>query len=171
VPDDHVALRALRLRALSGEPAAFGSTYERELGFGDDVWRHRLRPDGNPHVGAFDDGDHLVGLAAGAVVDGDPTTAELLSMWVDPPFRGGPVAGALVAAVVTWAAGRGCTTMVLSVTDGNVRAERFYRRLGFARTGRGEVRERDGMREVEMSSPIAPAGERGSMGPWGRSMS
>jgi hypothetical protein len=40
--------------------------------------------------------------------------------------------------------------MRLHLTDGNARAGAFYRQIGFARTGRTEVRERDALVEVEM---------------------
>jgi hypothetical protein len=36
------AWRSLRLRALAEDPAAFGSTYEREAAWSDDGWRARI---------------------------------------------------------------------------------------------------------------------------------
>ena len=72
VADDHVALREVRLSALRGAPHAYGSTYEREIAFTDEVWRDRLLPGGNPHFGAFDNDGSLVGLAVGALDGDDP---------------------------------------------------------------------------------------------------
>ena len=75
-------------------------------------------------------------------------------MWVDSDARGFGLAGALVARVTSWAAEQRCRAVRLHHTDGNARAESLYRRLGFARTGRTEVRDRDGLVEVEMEANV-----------------
>lgn len=161
VPTDHAELRALRLRALAAEPTAFGSTLAREEAFPDAEWVRRLQPGANPHFGGFDN-DRLVGLAVGAPDPASPGVTHLGGMWVDPPLRGSGLAAALIAEVVRWAVDQRSTTLRLHLTDGNVAAERLYTRLGFARTGRAEVRERDGLTEVEMEAtcPPQPGGER-----------
>jgi ribosomal protein S18 acetylase RimI-like enzyme len=153
--DDHEALRALRLRALLGAPDAYGSTHEREVAFGDDTWRDRLRPSGNPHFGGFDDHGSLVALAVGELDDDDPAGAFVLGVWLDPEVRGSDLLGRLIDEIAEWAANRGRTVLRLHVTDGNERAERSYRRLGFVRTGDFDVRPRDDAREYEMVRPIA----------------
>ncbi|MEY2553205.1 MAG: hypothetical protein QOC57_1065 [Ilumatobacteraceae bacterium] len=155
VPNDHEALRAIRLRALSLEPHAFGSTFARESMFSDDIWRQRLRPGGNPHFGCFDESSGLVGLVAGMFDEADAHGAELVSMWVDRAARSTGAADALIDEVVRWAVAHGCTSIRLHVTDGNDRAERTYRRNGFFRTGHTNVRERDGFPEVEMQRALA----------------
>jgi RimJ/RimL family protein N-acetyltransferase len=155
VADDHVALRALRLRALQGAPHAYGSSYEREVAFTDEVWRDRLLPGGNPHFGAFDDDGVLVGLAVGELDGDDPLGAYVLGVWIEPSARGGTLLARLVDEVARWAAESGRTVLRLHVTDGNERAERSYHRLGFVRTGDFEVRPRDMAREYEMVRPIA----------------
>ena len=155
--DNHVELRALRLRALAEEPTAFGSTHAREEAFPESEWRSRLRPDGNPHYGGFDGTGALVGLCVGALDPVDPHVADLLAMWVDPPSRGTGLAADLVRSVITWASQQGCRTIRLHVTDGNARAEALYRRLGFTRTGRTAVRGRDAALEIEMGSLVQPS--------------
>jgi GNAT superfamily N-acetyltransferase len=52
--------------------------------------------------------------------------------WID---RGSGVAAELVEAVLGWAADCGARTIALWVTKGNVRAQRFYERMGFTLTG------------------------------------
>lgn len=155
VEDQH-QLRALRVRALTMAPTAFGSTAERETAFPPEEWRRRLAPSANPHYGAFD-GDELVGLAVGILDTDEPTAAWLAGMWLDPAHRGNGTAAELVALVVAWAARQGASIVKLEVTEGNSAAETLYRRLGFEATGRTTRRERDGLTEVEMAKPITAA--------------
>ncbi len=56
-------------------------------------------------------------------------------MWVTPERRGTGLAEALARAVIEWARGLGAPRIVLWVVIGNVAAERFYGRIGFAPTG------------------------------------
>ncbi len=152
--DDHAALRALRLRALAGEPSAFGSTLDREAAFTEATWKDRLRPDAHPSFGGFDEAGALVGLAVGLPDAVDASLAHLVGMWVDPMARGGGLAAELVGLVIDWASACGCRVVRLHVTDGNARAEALYARLGFVRTGHVTVRERDGLDEIEMELTV-----------------
>jgi ribosomal protein S18 acetylase RimI-like enzyme len=149
-PHDHELVRAVRLRALTLAPAAFGSTFDREASFSDDEWRNRLRPDGYPHFVCFDESDQPVGLVVGGPDDVDSDIAHLFAMWVEPHARGTGAADALVEAVVRWADAEGCTSVQLLVTEGNERAERMYRRNGFERSGRSFPRDRDAVEQIEM---------------------
>jgi GNAT superfamily N-acetyltransferase len=164
-PEDHLLLRTLRLRCLREEPTAFGSTYEREVSFDDDVWTHRLRPGGNPHwvfeaphgSPAGSPAGSPMGIVAGARDEAEPHVADVLGMWVDPAARGSGVADALIAQVIAWAEDERLTMLRLHATEGNVRAEGAYRRHGFARTGRTFLRERDGLTEFEMARAVGAA--------------
>jgi GNAT superfamily N-acetyltransferase len=153
-PDDYELVRTIRLRCLREEPAAFGSTYEREVAFTDAVWIDRLRPDGNPHYLAEAPDGTPAGIAAGVPDDEAPDTANLVAMWVDPRARGTGAADELIAAVIRWAGGAGYRAISLHATEGNVRAERAYQRHGFQRTGRTFARERDDAIEFEMARPV-----------------
>lgn len=132
-PEQWRELRDLRLRALAEAPYAFASSHQREAAFDEERWRTGIeraawfiaRADGR-----------AVGLAAGKPAhNGTPDERELISMWVEPARRGSGLAGDLVDAVRDWAAADGARVLVLWVADGNERARRFYRRLGFASTG------------------------------------
>jgi len=69
---------------------------------------------------------------------GDPTRANLFSMWVAPEARGSGAGTALVAAGVDCV--RACDVRILrtAVTVGNDAAARLYARAGFADTGTRE---------------------------------
>jgi GNAT superfamily N-acetyltransferase len=128
---DLTAVRKTRLRALKDAPHAFASTLAAEVALADDDWRARLA--GGAWFLAHREG-RPVGIVAG-VADADEHERHLVAMWVEPGERGSPTATALVDAVVAWAQGEGARVVSLWVADGNTRARRFYRRLGFVPTG------------------------------------
>jgi RimJ/RimL family protein N-acetyltransferase len=149
-------VHALRLRALQDAPAAFGSTYEHEAAFTPDVWRSRLATDGNAHF-LWESGEHGASGLVAVVRDdraGD-LHSWLVGMWVDPAARGTGAADALVDAVLQFARHQRIPLVRLHVAEGNERAERLYARHGFERTGDSFVRQRDGMREIEMERRTA----------------
>lgn len=129
-PADWELLRDLRLQALADAPEAFASNLEREQAFGEQDWRRRLSP-GSANVVAWV-GDVPVGIAGCFLHDG---VHELVSMWVHPSARGGGAAALLIDAIRSWVADRGGDRLVLWVVEGNDRAERAYRRVGFEPTG------------------------------------
>jgi GNAT superfamily N-acetyltransferase len=139
---DWVLKRDLRLAALRDAPGAFGATLADALARDEAGWR---RWGSTGAVFAAFSGGRPVGLAGGVPADGDPTAAELFSMWVDPDARGRGVAAALTDAVVGWARGRGYRRVWLEVASGNDTATRTYARYGFApstrppRTGCGST--------------------------------
>ena len=155
-PEEYELIRTIRLRSLTLEPAAFGSTFEREAAFSDDDWRERLAPGASPHFVSVDDTGAPTGMVVGALDSQDQNVAHLFAMWVDPDARGSGTADALVAEVVRWAVAQGCAEVHLRVTDGNERAERMYRRNGFERTGQWWFRDRDGHVELELVNQLHP---------------
>jgi ribosomal protein S18 acetylase RimI-like enzyme len=152
--------KAVRLRALKDSPGAFGSTYARESEFEDAEWTNRaLRWNGERGVGFVAlDGDTGCGIA-GAFLDPEvPLQAQLVSMWTAPTHRRHGIGRQLVNEVDNWARKSGARTLCLMVTSNNETAQRFYARLGFARTGRTEPYPNDPIVvEYEMSRSIESA--------------
>ncbi len=129
-PDDWRQLRTIRLAALAEAPSAFGSTLAREFAFDEATWRSRLA---STALHFADDDGQVVGLAAGfREPDG---SIELVSMWVDPRYRGRGVGELLVRAIMAWAHGAGVSSISLWVTSSNDAARRLYERCGFRLTG------------------------------------
>lgn len=154
-PDEHELLKELRLAALADAPSAFGTTYEQAAANSDADWRFLLRPDGNPTF-VWEDERGTLGMAVAARDRAGTRAIYLVAMWVRPEARGDGVADALVEAVVRWASEQRAPCVRLSVTEGNDRAERLYERHGFERTGRAELRRRDGVVEIEMQRMRSP---------------
>jgi ribosomal protein S18 acetylase RimI-like enzyme len=157
--EDWAVFRRLRLRSLLDSPDAYGSTYGAESSRGERAWRDWTAgrwPGGAAVVfaGRTDDGTP-VGTATGAEYEADPGAGHVYAMWVAPDARGAGVGRALVEAVARWARGRGCTRLVLTVTESNVGARRFYEACGFADTGEREMlREGAETRTVVMTRPL-----------------
>lgn len=144
--DDWAVFRELRFRSLLESPDAFSSTYGEESSRTEGAWRDwaagRWRG-GTAAVftGRADDGA-AVGTATGAEYEAEAGVAHVYAMWVAPNARGAGVGRALVDAVADWARDRGCDRLVLSVTESNQTARRFFEACGFE-----DTREREAFRE------------------------
>ena len=130
---DWEAVRDTRLSALADAPYAFASTLAREAAVDSREWR-RMVGGGDWFIAWF--GDQPVGIAAGVADDGVPEERHLVAMWVAAAHRGSTAATQLVEAVSEWARAQGAGAVTLWVADGNLRARRFYERLGFRSTVR-----------------------------------
>jgi GNAT superfamily N-acetyltransferase len=103
--EDWQVLRDIRLDALRDAPNAFGSTYAKQAASVEADWRRRISRGGTffayiPEV----NGTQPTGLVGG--FQEEPSTVELVSLWVRPQARGLGVGEALVNAVIDWAMAR-----------------------------------------------------------------
>ncbi|WP_372697299.1 GNAT family N-acetyltransferase [Arthrobacter sp. JSM 101049] len=159
---DWAALREVRLRALSEDPEAFCSTWERESAFAEDQWRERAGqggwllawPGGLPDA-ASDAAPVAPGGVAGGVLRPGTGGCELVGMWVAPASRGSGLGAEIITAVAGWARRTRAGRLDLWVIDGNSRARAFYRRQGFLETGEAqEPPGRPGEVEIGMTLPL-----------------
>jgi ribosomal protein S18 acetylase RimI-like enzyme len=121
--------RAIRLAALQGDAAAFGSTYAAEVGRTLDEFAQRL---GTSTVyGAYTDGG-IVGIAGFKSYEGarERHKAFVWGTYVRPELRGRGVARALMEAVLEGARGV-VEQLTLAVAKENLAALALYRELGF----------------------------------------
>ncbi|HET6654405.1 MAG TPA: GNAT family N-acetyltransferase [Nocardioides sp.] len=141
-PEDWETWRDLRLRALQDTPSAFGSTYEREVGYDRSRWVERLaNPDGVSVLAWIR--DTAVGMGAG--FQDLPAFLHVVAMWTDPAYRSRGVGSAVLTAIERWAGERGLR-LHIEVNVANAGARALYERAGYA--GTGEVRPlRDGSDE------------------------
>lgn len=134
-PDDWEAARDLRLTGLK-DPAssvAFVNTYETEAAFTEDVWRHRAE---TPAFVAVDGSGEWVGTVT-VLVEEEERQTHLVGVFVRPEHRGTGLAEELLRAAVDWSweLPQKTERVRLWVHGENPRAQAFYSRLGFTRTG------------------------------------
>jgi ribosomal protein S18 acetylase RimI-like enzyme len=130
--NDWARVREIRLRALGDSPTAFASRLDHERDQPELFWRQRL--EGDATFLAIE-GDKAVGLVSVFLMDEEPGTAHLVSMWVAPERRRRGLGGRLVEAVLGWARDQRAERVRLWVTETNEGARRLYRSTGFVETG------------------------------------
>jgi RimJ/RimL family protein N-acetyltransferase len=142
-PDEWHILRDVRVSALHESPQNFLSTYEREEKFDEASWRAE-----------FSRGDWYVGIADGRPPD-EPVSLVGITrepnapanecfleyLWVVPEFRGHGVAFDMINSILDRLKSSGIRTVFLWVLDGNKKAGRLYKRLGFISCNRREPLE------------------------------
>jgi ribosomal protein S18 acetylase RimI-like enzyme len=125
--------RAIRLAALQGDAAAFGSSYSAEVGRTLDEFAQRLET--SIVYGAYADG-RIVGMAGVKRYDGarERHKGFVWGTYVRPDLRGRGVARALMEALLESASGV-MEQLTLAVTKDNLAAIALYRELGFEAYG------------------------------------
>ena len=137
---DALALRAIRLEALTLAPEAYGSTYRETVTWPVERWRSLCRR-GNYYL-AHSEGA-VVGMVSGGTNDQYPGMQWLYGLYVSPGARGTGVATQLVGAVEEWARRERASSLHLHVSDSSRRARAFYDRVGFAASGGFVTMSRD----------------------------
>lgn len=136
-PADVPQYRPLRLEALRLHPEAFSSDYEEESQAPQETFALRMPPPPSQLVGAFlgdnTEDPRLVGMA-GLIVQARAKLrhkAQLVGMYVAPPFRRNGVACALVRRVIDEAQALRLHVLLLGVTADNEPARQLYAQCGF----------------------------------------
>jgi RimJ/RimL family protein N-acetyltransferase len=137
---DAAHFRDLRNEALGRHPDAFMTSQAEGLATPVEKLAKRIgQPDGDDFVlGAFTDSGEMVGYVgferetrAKALHKG-----KIMGMYVDPALRGSGAGRALMQAALARARSMaGLRIIVLTVTDGNVAAQRLYETCGFETFG------------------------------------
>jgi RimJ/RimL family protein N-acetyltransferase len=157
--DDAMAYRGIRLDALMHAPDAFGTQYSEVADKPLSFWVHAIERMDILML-ARDGGDVIGTASGGPYVEPGVTSTGLYGMYVTESHRGTGVAAELVSAIADWAFALGSREIYLQVTEGNVAAERLYRRMGFQLTSRRVPMARDAtliLREMVASLPLEVA--------------
>jgi ribosomal protein S18 acetylase RimI-like enzyme len=133
-PADATLYRSLRLRALREHPDAFTSSYEQDREQPVEAAAQRLAA--HPFWGAYRHAElyGFVGLER-ELRPKNRHKATVMGMYVAPEAGGQGVARALLDALIAHARLNGLESLVLTVTDGNERAQRLYETAGFRSFG------------------------------------
>jgi ribosomal protein S18 acetylase RimI-like enzyme len=123
--------REVRLAALTDAPSAFTATLAEALALPAATWVDQVcsSVDGESVIVVADPGaPGLVGLAVG-IPWGE--RARVVSVWVDPAWRGGGIARRMIEAVCAWAARSGYDHAQIETAVANPGPQRLYEDLGF----------------------------------------
>jgi GNAT superfamily N-acetyltransferase len=160
--DDWQELREFRLENASEHPISYGARYEQTLAFDEEAWRIRARRGDRDDAAQWVAIDVVTGkwVSMMAVQLGDEWGPEpvLTGVYTSEAFRGREfgVADALLELAERWATSHG-ESLRLFVDEYSEPALRFYRRHGFATTGRAHpaaINDRDGAVSVEMAKRL-----------------
>jgi ribosomal protein S18 acetylase RimI-like enzyme len=152
--EDWARVREIRLRALEDSPTAFASRLDRERDQPESFWHEWLEGDG---TFLAVEGGVTVGLVSVFLIDEEPGTAHLVSMWVAPERRRRGLGRRLVEAVIGWATDRRAERVRLWVTETNDEARRLYRSTGFVETGDRQPLPSDlTLQELAMERRLVP---------------
>ena|SRR5882757_3335924 len=134
-PSEWQQSRDLRLTALQDSAAAvaFTRTHAEESALTDEAWRRRAAGIGSQQFAAVHTATgQWTGMAV--VVIERPDYLSVNAVYLRPEARASGLADRLFAVAIAWAWARS-DRLHLWVHEKNLRAEAFYRRLGFVRTG------------------------------------
>jgi len=132
---DAVSYQELRLRALKINPEAFGSTFEREVEFTEEMIQERIKPTKDKFVlGAFNQQNFLVGIVTFMRETSLKTAhkGNIYGMFVAPETRGMGVGKLLLDELIRKAKNiGGLEQLNLTVVSNNAAANKLYTSLGF----------------------------------------
>ncbi|MVO98416.1 GNAT family N-acetyltransferase [Paenibacillus lutrae] len=124
-----------RLKSLTTNPEAFGSTFEREVKFSQAAVAARIQPTTDKFVlGAFDDKDALGGTVTFMRESGPKTIhkGNVYGMYIAPEMRGNGLGRSLMLQLISKAREHeGLEQINLTVVSDNDSAKKLYKSLGF----------------------------------------
>jgi len=133
IVSDAEQYRQLRLDALQDSPTAFTADYSVNANRPMSFWEDRLKTDETGIIFFAKHGNQLIGMMAIQRGESSKTkhSANILSVFVRPEWRGLHIAEALIKACVEWAKSRDVNILKLGVNAANTSAVRAYQRCGF----------------------------------------
>jgi len=133
-PERWKEFKEIRLYALENDPLAFGSSYEEEINFHDDLWKSRLK---NALFAVHD--DRPVGMVVFLI---NPKTklnhvAEIFGVYVKEEYRGKKIGKQLIESAINLIRqNKSVIKIKLTVTDVQDSAIKLYSSFGFKVVGR-----------------------------------
>lgn len=143
--------KTVRLKALSCDPAMFGSNFDRENAFPDEKWQASLS---DPDLGIFGvfHQDDVIGMAGTSVKREnltDPVTV-FWGLWLEKPWRGQGLSAPIYQALIGWVRQRPTLKRaVVSYREGNEASMKAVQKQGFTFTHTAPRTWHDGLTEPE----------------------
>jgi ribosomal protein S18 acetylase RimI-like enzyme len=133
---NYLDYRKIRLELLLDNKESFGSSFEEESLFNDEIWIDRLSKSNVNTIGAFVD-DELIGIVVLVknVRKKMKHIANINSMYVQPAFRNQGIAYDLLKYALNIAKNDGVERLNLSVVVSNSNAIKLYQKFGFIKYG------------------------------------
>ena len=125
--------RELRLNALQDSPTAFSGDYFVNLNQPMSFWENRLRVDDYGTIFFAEHAKQLIGMTVIRQRESPKTkhSADILSVYVRPEWRGLHIAESILDACTEWAKAHTVVILKLGVMAANTSAIRLYERCGF----------------------------------------
>jgi GNAT superfamily N-acetyltransferase len=157
---DTALLKRVRLRSLETDPSSFGSTYEREVAFPEEVWEGRVARNAageNAITLLAMHGDEPIGLFTAIRDESQEELFHGVEMWVAPEARRRGIGRRLLSDVEAWIATCGGTSLRLSVTSAAKAAKQLYDSAGYSPDGTSaESRHTSGLIETSLRKELPP---------------
>ncbi len=157
-PEAWPEYKRLRLRALSTESQAFGTSYAEAAESPDEQWRQRLQDvyQGKSHLLFARVDGRLVGMVGASQTDDDRKdfSASIISMYVESAFRHRGIGRALLSRLLHDLAVKGIVKANLDVVSEQNAAKQLYISLGFAVTGSSIQPLGDGREHCELKMEL-----------------
>ena len=149
-PDEWLAYKGVRLKALKSDPKVFGSSYALEADRAAAVWQENLVKPTLGIFGVFHYAD-VIGMT-GIFIDGeDSSTAKLWGSWLEPKWRGKGLSEKLYQVRLEWAKKHpDVKRIVVSHRESNIASKMANRKHGFVFTHAADKVWRDGVSEPEL---------------------
>ena len=138
-PDDWEGSRRVRLAALLDSSDAYSATYAQAAALTDQVWIDRALVGSEGSTQAtflvVDNTPTPRGMVTGLTDLDEPSSCQLVSLWVEPELRRQGFGLRLTEALTEWATAQAFDKIHLWVTVGNSPAAQLYQANGFVCTG------------------------------------
>ncbi len=158
LPESWEEYKQLRLRALSTDPQAFGTSYSEAAKFPDEQWRQRLQDafDGKRQLLFARLGGKLVGMVGAYQEEEDKRsfTANIHSMYVDSDARSHGVGRMLLSRLLESLGEGGILRAKLDVSTDQLAAKQLYLSLGFVVIGSSIQMLGDGKQHLELGMEL-----------------
>ena len=147
---DWMTLKSIRLEALTEEPGAFGSSFEKESLLADSSWQERLTAKNKAYFGLFRANGECVGLTGIANLTSTDNSVVLVASYVRKEDRGRGLSKLFYDARIDWAKQQGYHKATVSHRDTNFVSKAANQKAGFNFTHSEERIWPDGIRSNEL---------------------